>query len=66
MYQKLQVFYRKVKTKKLAGISYKTKMVVYQKGETGLGEIGFYQLRCKVCFYTCIRAVGFTATSYYG
>lgn len=60
MYQKLQVFCRKKEN-----YNYKTKMVVYQRLETGLGEIGFHQLCCKECFYTCIKVVEFIATSYY-
>lgn len=41
-------------------------MVVYQRGESGLGETGFHQLCCKVRFYTRIRVVDFIATSNYG
>lgn len=60
MYQKLQVFCRKKEN-----YNYKTKMVAYQRWETGLWEIVFHQLCCKECFYTCIRVVDFIATSYY-
>lgn len=41
-------------------------MVVYQRGEKGLGELGFHQLHCIVRFYTSIRVVDSVATSYYG